>query len=145
MKKSLIFLLLAVLLLTGCRRESAPTADTAAAPSSGETASTPAAQAQRSPHPLEEETGGILRVWESPAEDVYGAACMGDDLLLFSGYDWTTLTLLRGDTMEVAAQAEVPTGIFAEEASVCRRISRASPWSLRIAVLSITAPTARSG
>lgn len=118
MKKSLIFLLLAVLLLTGCRRESAPTADTAAAPSSGETASTPAAQAQRSPHPLEEETGGILRVWESPAEDVYGAACMGDDLLLFSGYDWTTLTLLRGDTMEVAAQAEVPTGIFAEEASV---------------------------
>lgn len=118
MRKVLIPILLAVLLLLGCHAEPTNNPGTTADAPSGETSSPLSSQPQTPRHPLEEATGGSIQIWDVPVEEVYGVACMGGDLLLLSGYDWTTLTLLAGDTMEVTAQVVVPTGIYAEEASV---------------------------
>lgn len=92
--KNIFALVLALLMLCGCGTE-------APDPTAGETTPT-------SPAPTEEEAiiHEVLEIHDLPYEDVYAAAPMGDDLLLFSGTAKTTLIKLGGiNYKEIAACA----------------------------------------
>ncbi len=104
--KHLIALLLACLLLAGCAAE-APDDETAA-PSSSNAPSISAEAADglyEAGSPLETTYSGALRVYPlSGFEDVAGVRAMGTGLLVFSGAEYTTLTLLTGELLTPTAQ-----------------------------------------
>lgn len=56
---------------------------------------------------LEFLTEGAVREYQPETDDVYAVAAMDNDLLVFSGTDSTTLTLLAGDNLFPVADAEL--------------------------------------
>lgn len=98
--KHLLALLALCLLLCGCASE-APTAETTL-PSDQTTPTMPVglydAESQ-----LEAATQGALRVYPLNQSAVTGIRAMGDSLLLFSGVEETTLTLLTGEDLYITA------------------------------------------
>lgn len=50
---------------------------------------------------VERDTAGSIKAYPLPQENVYGIHTMGRDVLVFSGEEHTTLTLLTGDTLTV--------------------------------------------
>lgn len=56
---------------------------------------------------LEETTNGAVRVYPLDRIDTTGIAYMGEDLLLFSGTDFTSLTKLSGENLYVSAAASL--------------------------------------
>lgn len=99
--KRLLTALLACLLLCGCVRntpseESTPTSGTAAPLSTSAPVGTYAPGST-----LEQETNGALRVYPLPISDVCGIRALGDGLLVFSGSETTTITLLTGESLAI--------------------------------------------
>lgn len=98
--KHLLALLALCLLLCGCASE-APTVE-ATLPSDQTTPTMPVglydAESQ-----LEAATQGALRVYPLNQSAVTGIRAMGDSLLLFSGVEETTLTLLTGEDLYITA------------------------------------------
>lgn len=61
---------------------------------------------------------GALRFCPLPMEQVTGMRAMGQGLLVFSGEENTTLTLLQGDPLSVAAQTQLEGCLRAEDPSL---------------------------
>ncbi len=108
MKKLFAILLAMALLLSGCASQ-AKTAE--ATKPQQETEPTPVIPEDEGPNfgiyvadsQIEQDTQGAVREYDV-GEDSYAIAYMGDELLLFSGVDGTTLTLLREDGESVSTE-----------------------------------------
>lgn len=99
--KHLLSLLLACLLLCGCARNApeAETTEPTAAPTTMPSAELVALYDAGST--LETKTAGAVRAYPLNIPDAYGIRAMGDGLLIFSGAEATTLTLLTGEDLYV--------------------------------------------
>ncbi|MGN0978465.1 MAG: hypothetical protein ACI4PH_10465 [Faecousia sp.] len=100
--KHLLALLALCLLLCGCAGE-APT--TEATLPSAQTTSAPMVGLYDAGSRLEAATQGALRVYPLNLPQVTGMRAMGDGLLVFSGEETTTLTLLTGEELYITASA----------------------------------------
>lgn len=109
MKKWFAWLLVLVLLLSGCAREEPADETTEPGPTAPPTepAGYYAPESQ-----VEEQTAGAVRYFPLDRSDVLGIASMGDDLLLFSGLERTTLTKLSGENLYVSDEAELDCSIY---------------------------------
>lgn len=115
--KQLLSLLLACLLLGGCSRND-PAAQTSE-PTQPAIAVTSALVSLYDPgSPLEVQTQGAVRVYPLPTEDVYGIRAMGDALLIFSGQDSTTLTLLTGEDLYITNRIQLDFFLDAQDSSL---------------------------
>ena len=117
--KHLLALLLACAMLAGCSADS--TAD-AASPLPAET-EVPVSAAEPvglydAGSALEAKTDGAVRAYPLNIPHTYGMAAMGEDLLIFSGMDATTLTKLSGDELHVSAVLSLDFWLSAEDASL---------------------------
>jgi len=102
--KHLPALLLTCLLLCGCASTASASTVTATEPPT----TAPEATGLYDPEsPLENASQGALRTYPLPLPSAYGMRAMGDGLLILSGNETTTLTLLTGDSLEVAATAHL--------------------------------------
>lgn len=109
------------LLLAGCAGEAAPDAGTTLPPTPETTAVTEAAGYYDPASELEAATGGAVRVY--PLTDMEAASVLplGDSFLVFSSTEVSTrLTVLSGDTLYPAAEAELAFFLSAEDTSLRR-------------------------
>lgn len=67
---------------------------------------------------MERDTAGAVQVFPLPMADVYGLGMLGDDLLVFSGTDSTTLTRLTGPRLEIAASVTLDSYLSPEDSSL---------------------------
>lgn len=113
--KRLLPLLLILLLLCGCSVNPNATTETA---SPTEVASNEPGGFYAPDSDLERATQGAVQVYPLNRSDSYGLLPMGEDLLLFSAVDCTTLTKLSGADLHVTATAELDCFIHPGDASV---------------------------
>lgn len=108
MRKHIVLILLAALLLTGCAVQSDPDAT--------------ATENTTEPQPLgyyvqnsdlETKTGGAVRLYALPDEDYRFLSAIGDQLLLASEGEAATLTVLTGDACIPTAQITVDADLLA--------------------------------
>lgn len=107
--KRWLFLTAALLLLTGCAAKPEPET-TAAATEPTQLVTQPVTEPTGYYDPdsaLEASTEGAVRVYPLNRSDSYGLVTMGEDLLLLSGTEVTTLTRLTGTTLYVSAAANL--------------------------------------
>ena len=124
--KRIFPILLAVSLLWGCSAEPQETAPAAAPPTAAISkaaesteASVPTPVGLYDPESaLEAMTGGALQIYPLSRTDGTEILPMGDDLLLFSGENATTLTLLAGSDLYVKAVANLNCLIQADHPAV---------------------------
>lgn len=118
MNRKWLVLLLA-LLLCGCRNQQAP------ANAVGE--SVPAIAVTEPTEPVgfyapgslaEEATGGAIKAFPLGMEDAVDIRLLGADILLFSGEETTTLTLLSGENRYTKAQLQLPCPVSPEDPAV---------------------------
>lgn len=115
MKKFLLLLAALTLLLWGCGTDEPPPATTTA-PAPTDSAQAPGLYEPGSD--LEALTAGAVRVYPLDNTGYFGVLPMGGDLLLFSGGGSTTLTVLTGENLSIAAEAALHCAVYPEEASV---------------------------
>lgn len=96
-----LLFMLSCLLLSGCTREAPLPAETV--PPATVAAETAPASMYAPEHPLEQQYGGEWKVYPLTIRETRGAVAVGEDILLFSGQDRTTLTLLTGENLTVSA------------------------------------------
>lgn len=101
----------ALLMLSGCGAEPEPTA-AVTDPTQATVAPTTAPIIQPTGYydpdsALESSTGGAVKVYPLNRSDSYGLVAVGEDLLLLSGMEVTTLTRLTGSTLYVSAAANL--------------------------------------
>ena len=108
MKKWVAWLLILVLLLSGCAQEEPADELTDFDPTvpTTEPAGYYAPESQ-----VEDSTAGAVRYFPLDQDDVLGVASMGNDLLLFSGLERTTLVKLSGENLYVSDEAELDCSI----------------------------------
>lgn len=72
---------------------------------------------------LEQVTDGAVKAYPLDIENTLGIRFLGDDILLFSGYPDTTLTLLAGETRYIKAEVSLSCPISPEDpgVAVCTR------------------------
>ncbi len=68
--------------------------------------------------PVEVNTQGAVRAYPMSRENTYAAVAMGEDVLIFSGRETTTLTRLSGENLFVTASNQLGIWIDPEDASV---------------------------
>ncbi len=100
--KRLLILLLCLLTLTGCS-EGPSQEEPAVTAFSYETDDVSAVSLYQPGSSIERETGGAVRAYSVPMNQVQGIRVFADGLLLFSGEESTTLTRLSGDCLTVEA------------------------------------------
>lgn len=118
--KHILALLLALCLLCGCAQvPPEPVATTEAAVT---TAATTPEGFYDPDSALQQQYPEGIRVYPLDLTDAYGLKAFRDGLLLFSGDDYTTLTVLRGDDLYPAAQLQLEFFLSAADPSlvVCR-------------------------
>lgn len=114
--KRWIWILLACLLLTGCA--SAPEPEQTVAPTETEAAPpTEPAGCYEPGSDLEKKTGGAVRRYPLQIPDSYALVTVGKDVVVFSGLETTTLTMLSGENLFVTARAELDRLIYPEQSS----------------------------
>ena len=96
--KRFLAIALALLLLTGCAAEPPPPSQTVPPTSGTEPIPTEPDGCYIPDHPIEADSDGAFRVYELTQDNPAGLLSLGDDLVLFSGREVTTLTLLSGST-----------------------------------------------
>ena len=115
MKKWVAWLLILVLLLSGCAQEEP--ADEMTDP--GPTVPTTEPAGYYAPESqVEDSTAGAVRYFPLDQDDVLGIASMGNDLLLFSGLERTTLTKLSGENLYVSDEKELDCSIYPKTGTV---------------------------
>ena len=109
--KRLLLLFLTLLTLWGCGNPEEPTQSGEHIPMVTEMPTEPAGYYDPT-HELEELTGGALKVFPMEHSEILTAIPMGDDLLVFTHDNSTTLmTLLRGDQLYESASTQLPSGV----------------------------------
>lgn len=116
MKKKLIPFLLVLLLLAGCAAKEDPTQPATADATLSTTVTVPVTITLGT-EPVPETLSGCFEIYALPCEAAYGISPMGSNLLVFSGLDRTTLTLLSSG-MEILAQTQLPCEVFPNEPAV---------------------------
>lgn len=111
MKKLLLLLAVLALLLAGCGTNDPGSVTTTTAPP--ETTVKPGLYDPQSD--LEILTSGAVKCFTLDNGTYTSAALMGEDLLLFSGYDFTTLTVVTGDNFSAGASTSVNCFLSPEE------------------------------
>ena len=114
--KTLIPLLLC-LLLCGCAENTIPESEATITIATTGPAAEPVGMYDAR-HPLEEKHQGALRVYPLSMRKVRGLRTMGNDLLAFSGYGSTTLTLLTGEELYIQSETVLPFELDARDTSV---------------------------
>ena len=110
--KRLIPLVLTLVILCGCTEQS-ESSGIPTVPSFTDPAPTIAPVGIYDPaNPLEQATSGAVRAYPMSNTFCLGIAGMGQDLLVFSGAGGTTLTRYRGDTLCVAASAQLDCCVY---------------------------------
>ena len=104
--KHFLPLLLACLLLCGCTQDTPPT-ETSSAPTPVPTVSAAPVGLYQAGSDLEQHYGGALRVYPTNLPTAYAMRSKDNGLLVFSGENTTTLTLLTGDALYITAQTEL--------------------------------------
>lgn len=64
------------------------------------------------------DAGGAVQAFPLDTEGAQGIRFLGSDILVFSGYRNTVLTLLSGETLEILAEIVLPCPVFPEEPAV---------------------------
>lgn len=116
--KRLIALLLACLLLCGC---AAPQVEETSGPTETTAPAVDPTEPGGSYDPdsaVEKQTAGAVRAYPLSIDNAYGIACMGEDMLVFSGLESTTLTRLSGENLYVTASYQVGFMIYPDDAAV---------------------------
>lgn len=104
--KRLIALLLICLLLCGCAAQ--PELDPSQPVGTGPVVDPTEPGGSYDPdNAVEGETDGAVRAYPLNIPDVYGMVCMGEDVVIFSGGETTTLTRLSGENLFVTATAQL--------------------------------------
>lgn len=98
-----LLLVLLCLLLCGCSREAPETETEIPVITAATVPETEPVSMYDSTHPLEEQHQGALKVYPLTMRKVRGIRAMGDNLLVFSGYGSTTLTMLSGEELSIRA------------------------------------------
>ena len=107
MNRKWLVLLLA-LLLCGCRNQQTPTeSDGVSVPAIAVTEPTEPVGFYAPESLAENATDGAVRAFPLDLEDAVGIRLLGEDILLFSGTETTTLTLLSGETRYIKAQLQL--------------------------------------
>ena len=114
--KRLIPIFLVLLLLCGCGSDPVQTAPTETLPpvTSAPTEPTGYYDPQSS---LEADTDGAVRCYPLARTDCQGFAVMGEDLLIFSGSEFTTITKLSGSSLYISAVANLDCSVYADDTS----------------------------
>lgn len=137
--KHLPALLLTCLLLCGCVSEaSAAAANPTAEPPTATGQTTQSTGLYDAGSDLENRYQGGLRTYPLELPNVYGMRAMGDGLLMLSGNETTTLTLLTGDNLAVAATLHLDFYLSAGDPSLrvsSGEISYYDPQNLQTVVL----------
>lgn len=116
--KRLLMLILCLLLLCGCGAPAdsgtTPTADT---PLPTEAPTEPIGLYDPGSE-LETQTGGAVRAYLMNRVDIQGVIPFGNDLLLLSGFQQTTLTKLSGENLHIAASITLDCPLSPEDPSL---------------------------
>ena len=112
-----LLLVLACLLLCGCSRQ-APEPDAAIPVVTMEALETQPASMYDPEHPLEDLHQGTVKVYPLTMRKAQGIRTTGSGVIVFSGYGNTTLTLLTGSDLTIAAQITLDFELSAEDPSV---------------------------
>ena len=115
--KRLLILILAALLLCGCTVQ--PGSETAGVPESTGFAADPTEPSGSyiSGSGMETMSNGALRCYEPELAFCYGIAVQGEDVLVFSGEETTTLTRLSGENLYITASADLDCYVSPEDPS----------------------------
>ena len=105
--------LLLCLLLWGCSRQTAP----AEPPPEAEAVSAEAGLYDPG-HPMEQRYPGLVRAYPLPFPKVLGIRALGKDVLVFSGYGGTTMTVFTGEDLQKAASLTLDFALQPEEPSL---------------------------
>ena len=114
--KRLMVALLLMIFLVGCGSEQ-PVQTTAPVETVQATEMTEPAGCYVPGSETEQLTSGAVRMYRVEDENCYALEMMGDDVLLFSGTNKTTLTRLAGENLYPIASAELPCMVYPEDAS----------------------------
>ncbi len=116
--KRLILLCLCIFLLCGCGGPEEPTVPaTEPAPTVTEAPTEPAGLYDPD-NPVEEVSLGAVKAYPLEGSDTQGIAFMGQDVLVFSTFEYTTLTRLSGDTLYPSATVSLDCSFYPMDPSV---------------------------
>lgn len=107
------------LLLCGCRNQQTPV-DTSvvSVPAIAVTEPTEPVGFYDSESMIEKATDGAVKAFPLGLDHAVGIRFLGEDILLFSGEETTTLTLLSGETRYIKAQLQLPCKISPDDPSI---------------------------
>lgn len=136
--KHLLTLLLACLLLCGCGQASPPAETISPAAETSAIATTSPEGLYDAGSELEKQYGGAVRAYPLNCSNAQSILAFGDGLLVLSGEETTTLTLLTGEQLHVSASMELDFFLSADDPSVTvcgRELSYYDPLSRETVVL----------
>ena len=107
--KRFAILLLILLTLTGCGRDSQ---DTQIPPQESLAAPTEPAGSYDPDSLVEQATGGDIRAYPQNIPEIFAISCAGEDVLVFSGHGDTTITRLTGENLYRIAQRELDCSVY---------------------------------
>lgn len=107
------------LLLCGCRNQHTPAEPSGAAvPAIAVTEPTDPVGFYDPENPVEQATGGAVKAYPLDTHHAWGIRFLGEDILLFSGQNTTTLTLLSGNQRYNKAQINLPCAVSPDDPSL---------------------------
>ena len=115
--KRFLILALVCLLLCGCSTQPLPTETTQPTETQHPTDPTEPSGCYDPDSAVELQYQGAVRAYPLPVENAAAVVTVGADLVVFSGTERTTLTMLSGENLFVSAQVELDLAIYPEDAS----------------------------
>ena len=115
--KRILILALVCLLLCGCSSQPQPEKTTLATETLPPTEPTEPSGCYDPDSAVELRYQGAVKAYPLPVADAAAVVPFGSDVLVFSGTERTTLTVLSGENLYISAQVELDMAIFIEDAS----------------------------
>lgn len=115
--KRFLTLVLVCLLLCGCSTQPQPTEVTQPTETQPITEPTEPSGCYDPESAVEMQYQGAVKAYPLPVADAAAVASIGSDVVVFSGTERTTLTVLSGENMYISAQVELDMAVFIEDAS----------------------------